>query len=275
MDTRVSVEEAKLKEVYEDLKARGLSISQISEKIGSDFRNHLYKDTSLTKSSFNKLESLYGDDIPSKQIKYIDGQGEVEPLVLKKTELLAEFVGMILGDGHIDKHSYSRGDRHISSHYLCITLSFDESEIIDRAKFLARECLGETFNEEKLNHAEAVNLKVHGKVIVRALEEIGLVAGNKVEKQVGVPEWVMKDTDFQKKCLKGLFDTDGSFYKRSEDGYKIAYFKNKSENLLNGFVEICDNLDIKTSRAGDHAIQVAAQNDVRKFVKEIGPVKAI
>lgn len=274
MSVRISVDDAELREVYEKLKAQGFSLSQISKEISSDFRNHLYKNTSFTEESFEKLESLYGDSIPSKQLNYIDGRGEVEPLVLEKSELLAEFIGMILGDGHIDRHSYYRGDRHISSYYLCITLSSEESEIIERAKFLAETCLEESFNEEELNHADAVNLKLHGKVIVRALEEVGLVSGNKVENQVSIPEWIMNDIDFQRKCLKGLFDTDGSYYRRSEDGYNIVYFKNKSENLVEGFVNMCRALDIKTSSAGAHAVQVASQNEVERFVNQVSPIKS-
>lgn len=274
IEERVYVKKDILRKVYEELKAQGFSLSQISEEIDSDFRNHLYKQTSFTKSSFQELESLYSDDIPSKKVKYIDGQGEVAPMILEKTELLAEFIGMILGDGHIDKHSYDRGDRYISSHYLCITLSSNESNIIKRAKFLAETCLGESFNEEDLNHAEAVNLKVHGKVIVQALENVGLVSGNKVVNQVNIPEWIMEDLEFQRKCLKGLFDTDGSYYQRSEDGYKVVYFKNRSENLVEGFAKICDNLDVQTSQAGENAVQVAAQRDVKKFVREVSPIKA-
>lgn len=274
MKERISVDEEVMGEIYNELKARGFSLSEISDEIGSDFRNHLYKSTSFRPSAFQDLRSLYGKPIPSKKIKYLDGRGEVETLDLDKNRFLAEFVGMILGDGHIDKHSYDRGDRHVSSHYLCITLASYEREIIQRAKFLAKKCLERSFNEEKLSHADAVNLKIHGKMVVQAFEDIGLKSGNKVENQVGVPNWIMENREFQRKCLKGLFDTDGSYYKRSEDGYEIVYFKNKSDNLLDDFTKICNNLNIKTSKAGSNSVQVAAQEEVREFIDKISPIKA-
>lgn len=273
MEKRISVEKEELKKVYQELKARGYSIDRISDEINSEFRNHLYKGTSFTEKSFQLLESLYDDSISSSQIDYIDGRGKVEPLVIEKTKLMAELTGIILGDGHIDKHSYNRGDRYVSSHYLSITIGSSETKIINRAKFLATECLGRQFNEEKLNHADAVNLKMHGKSLVHSLNKLSLVSGNKVEKQVSVPEWIYDDLEFQKACLKGLFDTDGSYYKRSEDGYKIVYFKNMSANLLNDFVQLCDNLDIRTSEAGTNAVQVAAQKEVEKFINKVSPIK--
>lgn len=274
MEDRISVDEDELRKVYERLKAQGFSLSEISEEIGSDFRNHLYKSTSFTPRSFRNLKELYGGSIPSKKVRYIDGRGEVEILNPDKDPLMAEFIGMILGDGHIDKHSYDRGDRYVSSHYLSITLGSHEAEIIERAKYLAKKCLERKFNEEKLNHANAVNLKLHGKVVVRALENLGLESGNKVQNRVSVPKWIMEDDELQKRCLKGLFDTDGSYYRRTEDGYYVVYFKNGSEPLLEDFSKMCDTLDIKTSKAGSNAIQVAAQEDVKKFVAQISPIKA-
>lgn len=274
MNYRLSVNEEDLRNVYEELKERGYSLSQISDEIGSDFRNHLYKHTSFSEDSFRRLVFLYGDSIPSNKIWYVDGRGEVEELFLEKNRFLAEFVGMILGDGHIDSHSYDRGDRHVSSHYLSITLGSEEEKIIQRAKLLAEKCLNRSFNEEEFGHADAINLKIHGKEVVSALEGIGLSSGNKVENQVSIPQWIMNDKKFQKMCLKGLFDTDGSYYKRSEDGYRVASFKNRSRELLDRFVEICDSLNIGTSRAGQYSVQIAAQDEVKKFVEKVSPLKA-
>ncbi|MFT4892713.1 MAG: hypothetical protein ACI8Z7_000497 [Candidatus Nanohaloarchaea archaeon] len=273
MQERISVEKNKLREVYDDLKNQGYSISQISERIDSDFRNHLYKSTSFTRGSFRKLQCLYDGSIPSTRVKYIDGRGQIEELELERDEFLAEFAGMILGDGHIDKHSYNRGDRYISSHYLCITLASVEKRIIERAKFLAKKCLDRNFSEEKLNHANALNLKLYGKDLVQALEQAGLSSGDKVENQVGVPEWVKADTEFSRTCLRGLIDTDGSIYKRKE-GEKVVYFKNRSKPLLDDFCDMCSDLNINTSKAGNHARQVAAQRDVQKFIDKIDPIKA-
>lgn len=75
-------------------------------------------------------------------------------------------------------------------------------------------------------------------------------------------------------CLRGLVDTDGSVYRRSEDGYNIVYFKNRSLPLLEDFRELCDSIGVTTSGAGEYAVQVASQEEVERFLSKIDPIKS-
>lgn len=273
MERRIKVEEDILKTVYSDLKVRGFTLDEIGREIDTDFRNHLYKGTKFSKKSFEKLVSLYGKDIESREVFFVNGHGSKEKVKLTKDEELAELVGIILGGGHLERYSRDRGDRFVSNYYLSVTLHEDEEELQNRVKQMLEDCLARDPKEENLNEVNALNIKIYGKEVVEAMESIGLSAGNKVENQVSVPEWIKEDRDLTRACLRGLIDTDGSIYERKK-GEKIVYFKNKSKPLLRDFSDMCNRFDIKVSRAGEYARQVAAQSHVEKFIDEIDPIKA-
>lgn len=273
-EVRVSVDKEALRKVYSELKEEGYTLDEISEYIGSEFRNHLYKGTSFSSESFNLLERLLERDIESQEVNYVDGAGEVDIVDLERNKALAELVGIILGDGHIDRRSYDRGDRYISNHSVTVTLNSSEQRMISHTMDILEKCLGQTPAVNKLGHAEAVNIRVYGLPVVEAFERIGLVSGNKVNQQVSVPERVKEDTEYEKACPRGLVDTDGSIYRRSEDGYVVVYFKNRSEPLLEDFASMSRDIGVESSSAGEHAVQVAAQEDVRMFISKVGPIKS-
>ncbi|MHA2363544.1 MAG: hypothetical protein ACXAC7_06275 [Candidatus Hodarchaeales archaeon] len=54
-----------LKQVYKELKKEKWTLKMISETIGCDFRNALYKGRGLKESSFFMLENLVGYVIPT------------------------------------------------------------------------------------------------------------------------------------------------------------------------------------------------------------------
>lgn len=271
---RVIVGDDELQKVYSELKEDGLTLNDISERIGADIRNHLYKNTSFTQESFEKLVELYGEDIEHVRRLFIDGRGFTEGLEIALNQNYAELVGLILGDGHIDKHSRDRGDRHITSYYVSVTLHDEEIGLIRDTIGLFSQCLEKSPNIENIKSAKAITLRVYGKEIVAALEETGLGAGNKVEKQVSVPEWIKRgDEELKTACLRGLVDTDGSVYVRSEDGYRVVHFKNRSNPLLNDFSKLCEDIGVKVSEAGEYAVQIAAERDVQKFLDKVEPRK--
>lgn len=273
MEERIQVKEENLQKVYSDLKGRGFTLDEINEEISAEFRNHLYKGTTFDEKVFEKLQKLYGKNIAHEKIFFVNGHGSKEKIGLIKNERLAELVGIILGDGHIDKHSRDRGDRFISNYYVSVTLHENEELIIQKVERLLSACLNRETKRETLKDIKAVNIKIYGKEVVEALESIDLEAGNKVEKQVSVPEWIKEERNLSKACLRGLIDTDGSIYERKE-GERIVYFKNRSKPLLKDFSEMCEKFDIRVSRAGEDARQVAAQSHVERFIDLISPIKA-
>lgn len=63
-NARVKVESAELETIYNELKTQGYSINKISKEINTQFGNALHKGYSMNQESFNKLQQLYGKEIP-------------------------------------------------------------------------------------------------------------------------------------------------------------------------------------------------------------------
>jgi len=272
MERRIKIEEDELENVRQVLKDRGFTLDEISEKIGVNYRNCLYKGTSLSEESFRKLKNLYKDSIDFSTIYFIDGSGFHEKVKLDKDVYAAELVGFMLGDGCISAYSKEENNRIVSNYFICITLHKDELKIRDRAANLIEKVIGERPKTESPEDQNIVNLKLYGKKYVEIFEELGLEPGNKVENQVSVPSWVMENLNYQKSCLRGLIDTDGSIYKRGK--YYIVNFKNRSKPLLKDFESICSNLGFSPSKSGKYDRQIAQQAEVREFINKIRPIKS-
>jgi hypothetical protein len=265
MVERLKIKEKELKSVYDTLKDKGYSLRDINSEINSDFRNHVYKGTSLDQDTFNKLEELYGEPIKHTRIQYTNGKKSPDTINITKCSRTAELIGIILGDGHLSKKI---------NNCLCITLHNEEQELISHTTQLCKNVIDKEPRKYNLKGSKAVQLKINSKEVVEELLELGLKTGNKVDNQVNTPHWVKDEEKYQKACLRGLIDTDGSIYTQSTDKRTIIQFKNRSQPLLRDFKEMCKNLGIEPSNAGKFSVQVAAQIEVSRFIEKIDPIKA-
>jgi intein/homing endonuclease len=91
---------------------------------------------------------------------------------------------------------------------------------------------------------------------------------NKVEDQVGVPEWIFEKESYQKSFLRGFFDTDGSIYKL-KFGLQIA-FCNKSIPLLDSTKKILLGLGYHPSKISAYKIYLTRKPDLYRYIREIG-----
>lgn len=186
---------------------------------------------------------------------------------LNKNRELAEFVGFMLGDGTILKRK---------NHAYEVELSFstDNKEILRRGEYLIEEVTGIEPFKTYYNEKSYVKLRVSSLSLVNSLENIGLKSGDKVENQVGVPGWIKGKKEYEISCLSGLVDTDGCVCQREgEYTYNVIKFKNKSYNLLEDFKKMCQNIGVKPSSGGEYAVQIASQEEVKKFLELVNPIK--
>jgi len=148
-----------------------------------------------------------------------------------KSEELAEFVGIMLGDGGITMSQ------------ACITLNSEaDREYLGFVIGIISRLFNFVPHYIKRKDSKANCIYCNGINYVRCLTELGLKIGNKVKLQVDVPEWIEDKVDFKIACVRGLMDTDGGVfihkYKVNEKEYKYLKisFSNRSEPLLH-FVE--------------------------------------
>lgn len=270
MEERIIVENKTLGLIKTDLKERGYLSKEIKEIIGARI-SELMRVKSISKDVFLELEELYGEEIEHEKTCYVDGFGLIQEDSIPRSEKLAELVGIILGDGHI--HYQPNTDQKQSQYYVSVTTHEDETELINHAENLMTELIGKEPLRLPNCKFNSLQLRLTGIEGVIRMKNCGLKSGNKVEQQVGVPEWIKRDKNYTIKCLRGLIDTDGTIYKRNHDGYYVAQFKNRSYKLLSDFKEMCETIDIKCSKSGEFQVQVASQKELEKFIKKVDPIK--
>ena len=279
--------------IFEQKNRYDLTVENIDDLIGGGFYHVLYDDSRMMSfQSFKNLELLYGSKIPHQLFK-----GKSELLSLPESGDLFEVCGIILGDGYITV------DKVHNSYVLGVALNWiDERRYVDYVKTFFERFFNLSVNIQRRKKGKGVSLLIYSVALVEFLLDKGLKAGNKVEQQVGVPEfikkglnWKRKDIDvwhdeFQYKimrCIKGLFDTDGSVFVAKIDKSIGINFTSGSKPLVEDFKLLCNSLDIKTSSVNQYIktdkrtgaktkeaiVSIMAKDQVEKFLNIVDSEK--
>lgn len=198
-------------------------------------------------------------------------------------KLTAELVGILLGDGSIRPYSFGVDLNRI-----------DEAEYVDYVKELIYKVFNKYPREELREDKEGrkfgkgIRLKINGVKIIQSLIELGLKIGNKIENQIGVPEWILNNRDLNLSCLRGLFDTDGNIDIHKKWKSITLRYVSASKPLINHFKQMCESLEIKTSNIRNLKIKsyedpqkiynawvvsIGSKSNVKKFIEIVNPQK--
>ena len=128
---------------------------------------------------------------------------------------LAEFVGIVLGDGGL-----TTGQCEISLH------------MIDDIEYAGYVCkLADSLFDAKSSLCSypkhtVIKVVISGVKFVKILEGFGLRVGNKIRHQVDIPDWIKANQDYLKACMRGLYDTDGTSFthKHVVSGHNYKHF---------------------------------------------------
>ncbi len=214
-------------------------------------------------------------------------------------KLLAEFIGIMLGDGHLHK----KGEKSYLGDLLSISLNrVDEPEYVEYVKNLIFNLFGIIPAEHPRSDSKSIDLKLYNSDIIDFLISIGLKTGDKVKNQVYVPEWIKKENTWIKcnhiewisnikpfviACLRGLIDTDGSIYVDRFNKIIGIGFKNASLRLVKDFKSMCESLCIRTGKITEspyksnksgriylaYQVLIRAKSHVKEFLYVIKPMK--
>ena len=188
----------------------------------------------------------------------------------RKSKLLAEFIGILLGDGHI------------SSYQVGITLSSEEKPFIKYTCEIFKKLFGVSPAVVEHKQKKAVAIIVSRKLLVDFCQKFGFEMGNKVIHQVDIPEWIKKNKVFSKECVRGLVDTDGCFFthKYIVGGKKYSYFKIAftsasaplRESVENILINLGFNVRMSKVRGNNNGrdVRIDDARFVVKYIDEIG-----
>lgn len=189
-------------------------------------------------------------------------------------ECLAEFVGAVLGDGHVHSTKKDFKDRKVGVYHVRIAgdLNLDK-EYHHYLGELGERLFDLKFKITLIKKGNERFLNFYSKELVNFFISMGINPGNKIVNQSTIPKWIYRNKNFLKACLRGLIDTDGCIHRMSKKDPNLLRINFKNNNLqllkdtLNGFILlgfhpskiICNNV-----------FYISRQNEIEKYLKEIG-----
>ena len=136
-------------------------------------------------------------------------------VIPKHSTKLAEFVGIVLGDGCLTKTQCQ-----ISLHMM------DDIEYGKHVCELADKLFGAKPSVCSYPKQNIIRVIFSGVKFTEILEGLGLKTGNKIRHQVDIPEWIKNNSDYLRACMRGLYDTDGGTFthRHTVNGYQYIHF---------------------------------------------------
>lgn len=203
---------------------------------------------------YQRLVRLGIGTCPERKKNFLNRRTDAK-LPERRSDDLAEFFGIMLGDGHV-------------SHFqVLVHLGTKEAAYAEHVRGLIRR-LFRAPAKVAVRSTGYRDVYLGSTLVTSWLLKNGLV-GNKVKSQVGVPPWIAASPAFAKHFLRGFFDTDGSVYKL-RFGVQIA-FTNYSMPLLEDLQKIISVLEYTPSAISGPRFYLTKQDDVRRFFREIRP----
>lgn len=183
-----------------------------------------------------------------------------------RSTALAELMGIFIGDGHLSIYQAS----------IATCLETDSQH----AAF-AQRLINTLFNvmpkKTERTRDNTVIIVASSKTLVEFLHNCGMPKGNKIKKQLYVPEWIWHNTNYQKSFLRGLFDTDGCVYLDRHTINGKRYFHagwtitSYADTLIADIQKILTNLDFSpTHRDTQKSIFLRKQKEIQRYFEEIG-----
>lgn len=128
---------------------------------------------------------------------------------------LAEFIGIVLGDGGL-----TTGQCEISLHMI------DDIEYAGYVGKLADSLFNAKSTLCSYPKHTVIKVVISGVNFIKILEGFGLQKGHKIRHQVDIPDWIKMNPDYLRACMRGLYDTDGTSFthKHVVLGHKYLHF---------------------------------------------------
>lgn len=183
----------------------------------------------------------------------------------KLSPLLAEFAGIILGDGGITNRQ--------------VVVSLDSQNDRAYAEFVVNlfyKLFGVHASIRYRKTSRCLDIVVSRTALVSFCASIGLLEGNKVKRQADIPAWIMAQAHFRKACVRGLMDTDGSIFNEchliggKRYSYPRLWFVSHSKPLRESVCKTLEIAGFSPKIRRDRAVTLEKPSDVIRYFSFIG-----
>ena len=182
------------------------------------------------------------------------------------SQKFAEFMGILFGDGHVSKYqvSITTNSKTDKAHALFI-------------KELIKDLFGISAKLKYYANENTVVVVASSKALAEFLNRHGMPVGNKLQKGLSIPIWILSNALYQKAFIRGLFDTDGCIYVDVHKINKKIYkhfglaITSYAEELLNDVIKMLQSLGFSpTHRTSQKSLFIRKQDEIVRFFQEIG-----
>jgi len=182
------------------------------------------------------------------------------------SEELAEFCGIMLGDGCISKYQ--------------VKITLNSAEEFEYGAYIVSLILNlfgihPTLTRRLTTNAFDIVISRIG-IVDFLTETCGLKLGNKVEQSADIPEWIKENKKYLRGCMRGLFDTDGSVFthryvsKGKEYRYKKIGFTSLSMPLLDSVYKLLNDQGLKARFGSRFDVRIDGKKDVQRYFEVFG-----
>ena len=185
----------------------------------------------------------------------------------KRSSELAEFVGIMLGDGGI------------SQYQLKVTLhKIDDKEYGEFVISLIEKLFDVPVSVQPRKRDNSTNYVISRVELVQhCINKIGLKQGNKIKQQIDIPDWIKQNKQYSIACVRGLVDTDGSVFTHRYKingklySYKKMGFTSRSKKLVNSVFKILDSIDLCPRITKNYEdVRIDSIESMKNYFKLIG-----
>lgn len=179
----------------------------------------------------------------------------------KNSLALAEFVGIMLGDGHVSKY------------FVGISLnSIADAEYIKYVAGLSKKLFPEApISIMPKKTQNCTSIQISSRIIADFLKSMDLMPRKKK-----VASWILENESYTKACTKGLIDTEGSIsfkiYKsrRGISVYKQLNFRNYNQNLMHFVRDTLQTLGMRPTKTLKHSLYLSDHEGIERYGQIIG-----
>lgn len=183
----------------------------------------------------------------------------------RKSVELAEFTGIMMGDGGISPRQIT-----ITLHHI------DDKDYLVYVISLIRKLFGV---EPSIYHRERDSTNTitvsRTSLVDFCIDKLGLPLGNKIRQNIDIPKWILKNQEYKKACVRGLIDTDGSIFthiysvKGKQYSYKKLHFTSLSPALAQSVYKILKEFNFNSRIYRNKDVCLDSIGDVKRYFEFI------
>ncbi len=189
----------------------------------------------------------------------------------RKSEKLAELIGIILGDGNIN---YYKKGKKVGVYQVAISghKELDKDYHLNYILPLFDELFGITPIITLSKKSQGRNLVASSKQLVNFLLNNEMKSGDKIRNQVTIPSWIKTKDSYLRACLRGLIDTDGCIHRMSKRDFHLLRISFTGHNI-----SLLEETHKSFIKLGFHPTKIvmkrqffiSRQEEINKYLKEI------